>query len=233
MTSEAKIAANRSNAQHSTGPRTDAGKAASSMNHLATGLYSSTLLLPGEDPQLYQQIYDAYLACYQPADASEFEMVDQLVATKWKLRRVELIEDRCMQAVSPGADPDKLAITYNRISQIRNRMMRQWSRLDKELKSRRPQPLKEKTNPQPPAPKPKAEKPKALTKQEIANRDSRFRPEGMHMGAIEVRMLMDPETGREKIHRIWKNQAVDEFPPEAYIQEGEEDPNPPGGKDED
>jgi len=36
-------------ANKSTGPRSDEGKARSSMNALKTGIYSKSLILPGED----------------------------------------------------------------------------------------------------------------------------------------------------------------------------------------
>ena len=47
---EAKIEANQANAQLSTGPRTEQGKAISSFNSLRHGLTAMTVLLPGEDP---------------------------------------------------------------------------------------------------------------------------------------------------------------------------------------
>ena len=49
MSSTAQAIANIENAQRSTGPRTEAGKAASSHNALKHGLTAQTVLLPGED----------------------------------------------------------------------------------------------------------------------------------------------------------------------------------------
>ena len=49
MATEKQIAANRANAQLSTGPRTDAGKAASSSNAVSHGLTSrGFIILPGQ-----------------------------------------------------------------------------------------------------------------------------------------------------------------------------------------
>ncbi len=47
--SEARLAANRANAQHSTGPRTDAGKETSRRNALKHGLTGAGVVIPGED----------------------------------------------------------------------------------------------------------------------------------------------------------------------------------------
>src|ERR1700693_1905973 len=46
---------NRSNAQHSTGPRTDAGKQRSSQNALRHGLTARSAVIPSEDPADYQR----------------------------------------------------------------------------------------------------------------------------------------------------------------------------------
>ena len=51
--SEARNTANLLNAQRSTGPRTEEGKAASSLNSLKHGLTAKTVVLPGEDPAEY------------------------------------------------------------------------------------------------------------------------------------------------------------------------------------
>jgi len=49
MSSAAQIAANKNNAQQSTGPVSAAGKAKSSLNAVKTGLTGRTVLLPGDD----------------------------------------------------------------------------------------------------------------------------------------------------------------------------------------
>src|SRR4051794_20742495 len=51
--SPAQLAANRANAQKSTGPRTDTGRATSSKNAVKTGLTGRTVLLPADDVEEY------------------------------------------------------------------------------------------------------------------------------------------------------------------------------------
>jgi hypothetical protein len=59
-------AANRQNAQHSSGPKTSAGKAASSLNAVTYGLRARSLLLAGETHEDYHQLCAALEAEWQP-----------------------------------------------------------------------------------------------------------------------------------------------------------------------
>jgi hypothetical protein len=54
--SDAKLAANRQNAQHSTGAKTQAGKDKSKMNSLRNALTGQTVLLPTDDAVAYQAL---------------------------------------------------------------------------------------------------------------------------------------------------------------------------------
>ena len=56
MATPAQITANIVNAQQSTRPRTEAGKATSSRNALKHGLTAQTVLLLGEDEEAYRQL---------------------------------------------------------------------------------------------------------------------------------------------------------------------------------
>jgi hypothetical protein len=88
MASPAQIAANLANAQKSTGPRTDAGKAASRMNALRHGAYAEAPIIPGEDPAAFAEIHDHYHATYQPDDPGAQALVDTLIRSTWLLRRL-------------------------------------------------------------------------------------------------------------------------------------------------
>jgi hypothetical protein len=87
-----RSAVNRANAQHSTGPRTDAGKQRSSLNALQHGLTSRTAVLPSEDPAVYQRHIQQLLDEYQPATPTETQLVHELANTAWRLNRVPLLE---------------------------------------------------------------------------------------------------------------------------------------------
>jgi hypothetical protein len=83
---------NRANAQHSTGPRTDAGKQRSSLNALRHGLTARTAVLPTEDPAAYQRHIQQFLDEYQPATPTETQLAHELANTAWRLNRIPLLE---------------------------------------------------------------------------------------------------------------------------------------------
>ncbi|MGA2134448.1 MAG: hypothetical protein ABSH50_19325 [Bryobacteraceae bacterium] len=230
MTTENKAAANRRNAQLSTGPTTDQGKAASCMNRLRDGLYASTIVLPQEDPAEFQKLRDEYLAFYQPADVSEREKVDQLAGIKWKALRAEAVEANYLvshsQPDATPADSEKDVIMYNRINQLQARLLRLWDKLDKQLRITRDRRHPPADQPNPAKPKSEGRKPPEpkLTEKQLELRDTWMRPPGTRMGALEFTIR-----GCKPV-RVWNDQSVDEFPPEAYLDEGEEDPYPPGGR---
>jgi hypothetical protein len=87
-----RVAANRANAAHSTGPRTDAGKQRSSQNALRHGLTATTVVLPSEDPTQYEAHRAQFFDEYQPATPTETQLVQELIDTSWRLNRIPLLE---------------------------------------------------------------------------------------------------------------------------------------------
>jgi hypothetical protein len=87
-----RAAINRANSEHSTGPRTDAGKQRSSLNALSHGLTARTAVLPTEDPSAYQQHCRQLFDEYQPATATETQLVQELADTAWRLNRIPILE---------------------------------------------------------------------------------------------------------------------------------------------
>jgi hypothetical protein len=94
MTSEKQIEANRRNALKSTGPKTDDGKARSSMNALRHGLTAGQVVLPHEDEDDYETLREGMLESYAPADAAELAIVEELVNAYWRLMRLHRVENR-------------------------------------------------------------------------------------------------------------------------------------------
>src|SRR6266436_2663474 len=87
-----QIEANRRNSLLSTGPKTPEGKAAVRLNALRHGLRAHTVVLPGENPEKFQQLCDDLEAEWQPQTRTEQIYVEQMAVSQWKLRRMEIGE---------------------------------------------------------------------------------------------------------------------------------------------
>jgi hypothetical protein len=92
MTSGKQIAANRRNAQLSTGPRTKTGKERSRRNALRHGLTAETVIGVLEDPRHYKAFQAAIVASYAPRSPVERELTLRLASLFWRLRRATAIE---------------------------------------------------------------------------------------------------------------------------------------------
>ncbi len=92
MTSDRQIAANRLNAQRSTGPRTPAGKAKVSVNALRHGLTARDVILPNENPDDFDTFRAELLTSLDPQGALESLLAEKIVADAWRLGRVPRFE---------------------------------------------------------------------------------------------------------------------------------------------
>jgi hypothetical protein len=95
--SEKKLRANRANAQRSTGPRTEAGKAKVARNALVHGLTARVALLPGDDLDQFERLAKRILDELRPDGAFQEELAIEIVNCSWKLRRVPLTERRVLE----------------------------------------------------------------------------------------------------------------------------------------
>ena len=92
MATPSQQAANIANSQSSTGPRTEAGLAASSQNATTTGLFSAhDFIRPGEEP-LYEQYEIGLRHDLSPVGVLENNLVDGILRATWRLRRCGLVE---------------------------------------------------------------------------------------------------------------------------------------------
>jgi hypothetical protein len=99
MTTEAQVAANRVNAQKSTGPRTAEGKAAVTQNAVKHGLRAQAVVLPGEDGYEYARYHGQMQEQLQPADVQEIELAERIVGLSWRLRRAGRYHDAVFEAL--------------------------------------------------------------------------------------------------------------------------------------
>jgi hypothetical protein len=109
MASPAQIAANRANAQKSTGPRSVEGKSASRFNALKHGIDAASIVIPGEDPAEYDSLVAQYLIEYSPRSASESFHVDTMIRADWQKRRLETVEADLFRTIMTESPDNSLA----------------------------------------------------------------------------------------------------------------------------
>ena len=96
---------NKQNAQHSTGPKTEAGKQRSALNALRHGLTSQIIVMPSEDLAAYQRHVTRYADEYHPKGATESDLVQTLADTSWRLNRAAAIETNLHSLAAQGRSP--------------------------------------------------------------------------------------------------------------------------------
>ncbi|MFZ5927714.1 MAG: hypothetical protein ACOYX1_09745 [Acidobacteriota bacterium] len=103
---EKQLAARRSNARKSTGPKSPQGKARSSKNALKHGLFAQTALLDFEPSEEFVALRDSYLAEHQPQGPTEAHFVMEMANAQWRLRRVRGMEaDLIQRLIATELDP--------------------------------------------------------------------------------------------------------------------------------
>jgi hypothetical protein len=88
MPTTKQLAANRRNAQKSTGPRTTDGKSVSRFNALKFGIHAESILLPEEDPVELDQLIDEYQHRYQPQSPEHRFLIKSLCTADWFVDRL-------------------------------------------------------------------------------------------------------------------------------------------------
>jgi len=130
-----RAAANRANAQHSTGPQTGAGKKRSSLNALRHGLTGCVIVLPSEDAAAYQRHTQEFCEEYQPKGPAENYLVQTIADTTWRLKRVTSIEAGLLTA--PAATVEDLHEQTRALSNLSIYEQRLWRQFEKAVKELR------------------------------------------------------------------------------------------------
>ena len=93
MATAAQIQANRRNAQKSTGPKTERGKAHAKLNAIKHGLTARTIMpvLPQEDPKELENKIQQAIAAMQPRNPLELDLVCRAVRLSGELDRAERV----------------------------------------------------------------------------------------------------------------------------------------------
>jgi hypothetical protein len=96
-TSSRRTLANKQNALQSTGPRTAAGKAASSANSVQHGILSRHLILPGERRDEFDALLEQLMGEEQPVGTLEQALVERMAVALWRQRRLVAAETAQLQ----------------------------------------------------------------------------------------------------------------------------------------
>jgi hypothetical protein len=139
MASPAQITANRANAQHSTGPRSQQGKAKSAANRMSHGLSSREfVILPGQELE-FESFMDDLRLSIQPHGGLETDLFSQLAHAAWTLRRCRRAEaDLQSASLDPHLDPllaPELQARLRTIDLYSRRAERSYHKTLKELKT--------------------------------------------------------------------------------------------------
>jgi hypothetical protein len=89
MATDAKINANRENAKHSTGPRTDEGKARSSFNATRHGLTGQVNVRTEEEQKARTAHCDGFFQDWKPQGATECHLVQTMADKQWQIHRAD------------------------------------------------------------------------------------------------------------------------------------------------
>ena len=93
MVSERRIEANRRNAQLSTGPRTSAGRARSSMNALRHGITGQVSIMTTEDRAAHDKFVQDLIDRLRPEDPLELQFASVIAEDFWRLQRIRAVEN--------------------------------------------------------------------------------------------------------------------------------------------
>ncbi len=105
MAAEARIRANRLNAQHSTGPRTPTGKAVVAGNAVKHGLTGKRIgLIAGESEADYKRLRAEFYNEFSPYAAVDTMLMDRAVGLAWRLQRAARMHSQAFDTLLWDAD---------------------------------------------------------------------------------------------------------------------------------
>lgn len=79
----------RVNGAHSRGPVTEEGRARSALNRTSHGMYSTRTVLEDESIEIFNLLASRYHDAFQPQDQFETDLLENMINSRWKIRRLE------------------------------------------------------------------------------------------------------------------------------------------------
>jgi len=97
MSTEAQMAANQANAQHSTGPKSAEGKAASCKNNFQYGFCGAFTILKSEDAEVFFALEAGLHAEHKPTTVTEFLFIERMAQHHWLVQRAINLQNMTME----------------------------------------------------------------------------------------------------------------------------------------
>ena len=134
MSTEAQRAANQANAQLSTGPISEEGKAAVSQNNFRHGLVGRFQVLPWEQQWEYESLFSSLRLQHKPETPFEVSLVEKMAQHYWLSRRALSLQETCFSTELPVCEQEKQLALYLRYQSTHERA---FERCAKELRTLR------------------------------------------------------------------------------------------------
>ena len=123
--SEARLAANRANAQKSTGAQSPETRNISAQNHTIHGLArhddANFKLLTSEDPEAFASLKKSLQDEHKPVTETEIILVNRMVESEWLSRRSQRLQDTFINPDSGLATDEKQFNLYKRYKTTHDR----------------------------------------------------------------------------------------------------------------
>ena len=112
MATEAQVRANQQNAQHSTGPATEAGRAASSRNNTRHGFTGAFFVLRSENQAQFADLLKSLRTEHAPATITEALLVENMAQSFWLVQRAIAFQNECLidAELSPAEQEKQLSL---------------------------------------------------------------------------------------------------------------------------
>ena len=135
MATAAQVAANQANAQYSTGPRTEEGKAKVAHNAGKHGLCAQYLIVRDDEREDLEALASQLRDQLSPQGSLEDTLFDNLLLAKWNMARCTRLEQELMASGNDPLVDDSAAVKLNRIQSYFRARERSFYRALKELKA--------------------------------------------------------------------------------------------------
>jgi hypothetical protein len=135
MATSAQITANRANAQLSTGPRTEEGKARVAQNAVRHGLTAQHLVVREDEREVFETFRKDLHAELDPQGAIEQATFEELLHAAWNLKRFRRLESEASLGTLDDFTDSQTTAVLDRLSRYQSRAQRAYYKALAELRA--------------------------------------------------------------------------------------------------